>query len=275
MKNKKFESLKKYGIKHSLRVLGKRLGLKVNMKFQYPDTDIKAKVNFNNFGFLWEQLHFRETISNQLKIITSKVQQDDYIFDIGAFIGTHSILLSNLVGDNGKVYSFEPDTRAFKILKNNLKLNELNNVIIEKMGISNKSGESKLNLIKGGGKALSSLLYTNKEENPEYEIIKTSTLDEYCEINNIIPNGMKIDVEGAEKLVIEGAQELIKKYSPWILLEFHGHLMSEKERIVNWNYITKDANIVIFVDGVSSKYSYGMEIHDALDCEKVFVYIEY
>jgi len=276
MKDKKFENLKRYGIKHSLRVLGKRLGLKVNMKFQYPDTDIKAKVNFNYLGFLWEQLHFRETESNEFKFIRSKVQQGDVIFDIGAFIGTHSILFSNLVDDKGKVYCFEPDTKVFEILKNNIKMNKLNNVIIEKIGISNKSGESKLNLFKEGGKSLSSLLFTQKEQNPNYEIIKTSTLDDYCENNNIVPNGIKIDVEGAETLVIEGAQNLIEKYSPWIILEFHGHFMSEKERISNWNFITKEANKILFVEGESSKYSYGMEIHDTLDCEKgVLVYIEY
>ena len=77
-------------------------------------------------------------------------------------------------------------------------------------------------------------------------------------INKIIPNGIKIDVEGSEALVIEGAKDIINQYKPWVLLEYHGRFMSDGERIVNWDSITKHAKKVVSIGGVSKiKYRFG------------------
>lgn len=83
---------------------------------------------------------------------------------------------------------------------------------------------------------------------------KCTTIDKYCREHKIVPDGMKIDVEGAEGLVIEGAENVIKSYSPWALIEFHGSLFSEEESNENWRKITKYAKELMFIQGRKGKY---------------------
>ena len=85
--------------------------------------------------------------------------------------------------------------------------------------------------------------------------IALTTLDAYCKKYKIYPNGLKIDVEGAEAIVIEGAQNIIEKYSPWVLMEFHAIYMDNKKK--NWHKIVNSAKKVLFIDGSSQKYQYG------------------
>ena len=63
----------------------------------------------------------------------------------------------------------------------------------------------------------------------------------------MVVNGVKIDVEGAEALVVAGMKEVIKKYSPWVLLDFQGHLMDKEMRMKNWKSITSSARTITFI----------------------------
>jgi hypothetical protein len=104
--------------------------------------------------------------------------------------------------------------------------------------------------------------------------VESTTIDRYCEENDIHLNGIKIDVEGAEKFVIEGCQSIIGKYSPWILMEFHGHLMSSEERLTCWYRIVDQAKEVIFIDGFSNLYQYGSKVESIPDCLNFHVLIK-
>jgi hypothetical protein len=101
---------------------------------------------------------------------------------------------------------------------------------------------------------------------------KSITIDNYCRENKIVPDGIKIDVEGAEGLVIERARNIIKSYSPWALIEFHFMDIEEKER--NWEKITEFAKNIIFIEGDDSKYQYKDNIKTIPD-GRFHVFIKY
>lgn len=122
---------------------------------------------------------------------------------------------------------------------------------------------------------MSSLVRRELRKSSREIVVKTTTIDEFCEENGIRPDGIKIDVEGAEGLVIEGCQSVIKKYSPWVLLEFHGYFMSEEERRINWYRIVDSAKKVTFIDGNSNQYHYGSEVESMPDCSYFHVFIKY
>ena len=105
--------------------------------------------------------------------------------------------------------------------------------------------------------------------------VKTTTIDEYCTENRVVPDGIKIDVEGAERLVIEGGQQTIDRYAPWILLEFHGQYMPRDERQLNWNRIVHSAKKIVFLDGDCNKYEYGVELKSMPECAYFHTFIKY
>ena len=98
------------------------------------------------------------------------------------------------------------------------------------------------------------------------ESIELTTIDEYCKNHNIKPSGIKVDVEGAEMLVIEGGMETITKYSPWVLLEFHGLYMSEELRIKSWESIVRNAQKIVYIDGNTEEYKVGDIIYRKPNC---------
>jgi FkbM family methyltransferase len=146
------------------------------------------------------------------------------ILDIGANIGAYSYFLAPVVSRfSGTCIAFEPGIQTFKRLKKNI---DHENFIAERMAISNTNGYGNLYLPASHG--CSSLV-----DHPEFAGVKKETvplmrLDDYIKKNAIDNIGfIKIDVEGHEFEVIEGALETINTFSPLILCE------SENRHIIN------------------------------------------
>lgn len=139
------------------------------------------------------------------------------VVDVGANIGYYTLLLAQKVGEKGKVYAFEPDTTNFSILEKNIKANNLKNVIAVNAAVSDKNGESFL--YKSGENFGDHRLYKNFQfSNSNFQKIKTIKLDDYFKNKKI--NLIKIDTQGWEPKVIEGAKNIIKKNKPIIFFEY-------------------------------------------------------
>ncbi len=143
------------------------------------------------------------------------------ILDIGANIGYWSLLFGKLTGENGKVYAFEPEPNNFNLLKKNIEMNLYKNIEIFNYAVSNKNGEMELftdnkNL---GLHSLSSKNITDKKNHIKTETI---SLDDFFmnKIGNSKADLIKIDVQGAEGLVLSGAGRLIKENNLKIFMEF-------------------------------------------------------
>ncbi len=280
--NNTLKAIKKFGLICTAKLILRHLGtsrLKVYQSFRYPLTNYQFKVIFRNNA--WINLENGKIELKTIKFLIKLVKPGDDIMDIGAWDGTFTLLLSKLVGVRGKVYAFDPDEKAFNNLKNNIRKNKLNNVNIEKVGLSNSVGTKIFHLIKGGGASQSTIVFHKKGYRTKFlktikkQIINITTIDKYCEERNIQPKGIKMDVEGAEKLVIEGGLKTIKKNNLWILMEFHGLLMPENMRKDNWNKIVKSAKKVIFIDGKTHKYHSGMELKEMPDCNYFHIFIQF
>lgn len=137
--------------------------------------------------------------------------------DIGANIGKYSIMVGNKLKNKGNVIAIEPESKNFKILEKNIRLNNLNNVIVISKGCFSKKGKLTFYLdnIGTGGHSL-----VKKEVGNKKIEIEVDTLD------NILKNLkikrvdlIKIDVEGAEADVLKGAEKTLKKHHPKIIFE--------------------------------------------------------
>jgi len=158
------------------------------------------------------------------------------IYDIGAHIGFHSLYFAKLVGNKGKVYSFEPNSANFE--RFNLILNENKNIkkIIQafnvaasdksetvEFNINNdiESGRSSGNFIENADPFWNKEIYTEKGFSKSK--VKTIPIDSFKEELGIVdlPDIIKIDVEGAEYLVLLGAKNTLLTKKPILFIEIH------------------------------------------------------
>jgi FkbM family methyltransferase len=146
-----------------------------------------------------------------LDIVKKCVKEGMIVVDIGANIGLYSILLSRLVGETGKVYAFEPDNNTYDILIENLKMSKCYNVEVHRIALSDK--KSTVILTKPDDKHGDAFNYIKEVSiTSSNNSLLTETLDDFFyerTINQI--DFIKIDVEGAELLILRGAQKTLFK----------------------------------------------------------------
>lgn len=142
------------------------------------------------------------------ELIKKEVKDGMVFLDIGANIGWYSLLGSRLVGNSGHVYAFEPDPYLFKIINENVELNNLTNVSVFPFAVSNKSGKAKfsLNHAQDGDNRLESQII-----NDEIIQVKTITIDDFCERHNVKPDFIKMDIQGSEPKAFEGMKNIVSK----------------------------------------------------------------
>jgi FkbM family methyltransferase len=149
-------------------------------------------------------------------------------YDVGANMGEFTLLAANAVGENGKVFSFEPMSEMFGLLQHNIALNNFQNRVgLFNIALSDKKGEADLfaatevNEVGSHEDGLHTL-YGTKERSVFLQKIQLEKLDElFTEKNLSKPDVLKVDVEGAELFVLKGAEAILKKYQPKIILEFN------------------------------------------------------
>lgn len=141
------------------------------------------------------------------------------VMDIGAYIGTHTLLLSKLVGNEGTVYSVEPNIEFCKMINTSINLNKINNVKIINMAISDRS-ESQYILNQ----------YVNFDELRDYSMCSTFSPANQDSIEvpansvdfmNFDLDCIKIDVNGSEDKVLLGMKSTIQKYKPILIVEIY------------------------------------------------------
>lgn len=162
------------------------------------------------------------------------------LIDCGASSGCFTLLSRH--HPNLEVYAFEPVDLTYRVLEANVYLNGLNDKVhLYQMGVSNFNGKDTLYEIKSdGGKGVSMVGGKPAWHKDCNEIeIDVVTIDAFCEENNIIPSMLKIDTEGGEKRVLEGAKETIEKYHPFIICEYSG------ENTDQYGYLPSDLILML------------------------------
>lgn len=154
------------------------------------------------------------------------VKRGMVVVDIGANVGYYTRLFSRLVGKNGRVYAFEPDTEAFAYLKANTA--HLPNVKIFPAAVSARDGEAQFYHVPRATQSHSLVPI----EGAEVQIVRTVTLDSV--ISEKI-DFIKIDVEGAEKEVFDGMSRHLEQ-NPFVVFEYTS---GESDSFVS-NFFTED-----------------------------------
>lgn len=172
----------------------------------YNKNDIYIGKSIEKYG---EFSHLEAILFEQI------CKDGDIVFEVGANIGAHTVNLSKLVG-KGVVFAFEPQRMVFQSLCANLAINSISNVIAFQEAVSDENGTilipeydfSKNNNFGG----------INIENTQKGTPVHKQKLDNFVnKINRL--KLLKIDVEGMEIGVLQGAKELVKKFKPIIYVE--------------------------------------------------------
>ncbi|MBR8829541.1 MAG: FkbM family methyltransferase [Gomphosphaeria aponina SAG 52.96 = DSM 107014] len=147
----------------------------------------------------------------------ANLQTNDRVVDVGSYIGLYAIAIGKRLNEEGKVYAFEPDPNNFKALESHIKLNQLeNNVEAINLAVADKVSTV---YFQSGRDSQS---FVSNEYSEDLIPVNSVSLDNYFPTSKI--DILKIDVEGYEEKVIQGATNLLsdKNRKPRLIyLEVH------------------------------------------------------
>jgi len=205
--------------KKTLRQFGKlvlqkvyRKGYPVKLGGLYTVRMDVAFVRFENFG---------DRHNSGWRPCLEACKGESVFFDIGAHIGLYSLPASIVMGSWGKVYAFEPARQNYSTLLRHVQLNRATNICVYNCLIGDRDSEVTFYEDPLDANPMNSLTLLKEPERYVPRKVKQLTLDTFCRDENVVPDVIKIDVEGAELYVLEGAQEVLMKHRPLIFLSVH------------------------------------------------------
>ena len=150
-------------------------------------------------------------IHNQYSYKDCKVEKGDFVIDAGGCWGDTSLIFSSIVGNEGKIFTFEFFDDNLNILRENFSYNKnlSENIILTEQPLYNKSNK---NLYLNHACADITTLTENKNNLNQY---KTICIDDFVEKNKVKKiDFIKMDIEGYELKALQGATNTLKKYKP-------------------------------------------------------------
>lgn len=170
-------------------------------------------------------------------ILQMLIRPGSVIYDVGANVGFLALVAAHLTGPTGKIFAFEPLPQNFRQLERNAQLNGFEYVKSRNMALADRDGSAAFLVSRSPtwGK-LASVSGEAAEQIGETEVA-VRRLDSVVRDDSLpLPYLIKIDVEGAEVEVLDGAMETIQKARPILLIELHGTNVAIAERLKTLNY---------------------------------------
>ena len=165
---------------------------------------------------------YGEWAQKEVDFLVDFIRPGDTVVDVGAFIGTHTVAFAHHVGDAGLVYAYEPNPLAYKVLEVNVQQNNLSNVRLFNVGLAAKKrvfyiSEFAPGLVDNPGAFSLVMKEVKKQKDSVHGMaVELVPLDEFelqeCRL-------IKIDAEGMEGEVIDGAHGLLERLRPLVYAE--------------------------------------------------------
>jgi FkbM family methyltransferase len=198
-----------------------------DLRIKHHFTGKKFKLNiYKHKGYLFKG---RKREKQTMEAFAVLINEGDVVLEAGGHIGYLSTYFASIVKSSGSVLVFEPGEKNYQYLKENSK--PFDNIILEKMGLGKEKGKltfyvedltGQNNTFVKNFKGFELNRAASIESNMEYKDVQVEvvTIDGYIKEHNLlIPNFVKIDVEGFEYEVLEGANDLIIKGNTAFMVE--------------------------------------------------------
>lgn len=178
-----------------------------------------------------------ETVElDSYRAFAQMIRPGDVVFDIGAHIGTYSIIASRLAGPAGRVVAYEPHGFTRGYLERHLEGNGARaNTVVRPLCCGERAGTADFYFKPGEAEGMNGLLPVAGFERGAVEV---TTVDLEAEALGLAPAVIKIDVEGAELDVLKGAARVLREQRPRLSLSLHPAALAKRsltpEAVLEW-----------------------------------------
>jgi FkbM family methyltransferase len=148
--------------------------------------------------------------------LAEHIHVGDVVLDLGANVGYFALTAAALTGPSGRVIAYEPMPRNAEALRANIAANRLRHVDVVEAAVSDRAGRAILHLNESDQEA--SLVHGGIAASLS---VSSVTIDDEMSRRALSPNLIKIDVEGAEEIVVRGMPATLKRARPVIVCEMH------------------------------------------------------
>lgn len=165
------------------------------------------------------------------------------VLDIGANAGFYTLAFSRLVGEQGHVWAFEPLAENADNILRHVALNRLQNVTLLQTAVTNRNGMIGFQI--AGNNSMGFI----SDSNVTYKVPTVSLDHLFADEVIPLPDVIKIDVEGAEALVLEGAKNLLTLRKVVLFIALHG----EKQKQLCQEILRSIHYDIFYLDGTKIK----------------------
>lgn len=194
---------------------------------------------------------FESEYGDLLEVAQNYIDSDDVVWDVGSNVGVFTFAAGSQAGGGGKVLSIEPDIELVRLLRKSSRRrkNADLNIDILSSAVAEKSGISVFYIAKRGrttNTLADTVRSTRGKQERKRQLVPTVTLDQLLDVSQP-PDFLKIDVEGAEDLVLEGGAKVLNEVRPTIYCEVG---KEKQEAVTN---LFKKVNYLLFDPSTSLK----------------------
>ncbi len=156
------------------------------------------------------------------QMLNGEIRPGACFYDIGAHVGFFSLIAARLVGMHGCVVAIEPDPENAARLRTNVERNGMANIRVVEGAVWGTTGE--VGFLRASGSSSRSQGCVGGRRAPDHEVIQVSAIS----VDDLVfvygerrPDLIKIDVEGGERMVLQGARRVLAEVRPKLLCEVH------------------------------------------------------
>jgi len=219
----------------------KYVTMALRVRRRFPQMAIPLRLPFRAWWLaegsaLDEKLLHGEFETGEIRFLGKLIERGMTAVDVGAHHGLHTLLASRMSGKEGRVLAFEPSARERARLGRHLRLNRCKNVRVFPYALGKERMQADFYVVEGQSDFCNSLRIPDVAEAVETTQVEVRRLDqvlEELEVRRV--DFVKIDAEGAELVVLEGAERLLERRPrPVLLVEV------EDRRTRMWDYAARE-----------------------------------
>ena len=240
------------------------------IKHYVPAIGAYMYINLEDSGF--SRTIFYRGVHEPLvtRLIQQEVEPGMHVLDIGANMGYYVLLESRRVGPEGQVYALEPVPQTFEMLRENVRLNHLQNVRLFQLALGARNGQATMYVMEkwnwshlAHDRWTSTRLAHMRTQALKTEQVPIRTLDRFAQEAGIPQvNFIRMDVEGFEVDIVEGGIDILARWALScpikIFLEVHPFLSDDRTPFLNMVRMLHDAGYrvryVVYREDIVAQY---------------------
>lgn len=239
----------------------------------YPSGKISQVSGFGiRLPFRFRNYYEADYEIEHINFFKQHIKQNSIVLDIGAQLGLMSKVFSDLTGASGKVFAFEPAPNTYEILCKTIEMNMMGHIATPvQKAVSDKKGMTKFYISKMVLDPANSLVDYKRKHNFQGIDVAVISVDDFVSEQSLPKvDFIKIDAEGAEYQVLQGAQKTMQKYRPVIHLALHPAALKNFGSSMNqiYNFIVSNDYEMLFKSKVMNEQDFTSSL-DFFDVELI------